>query len=1183
MVSASPLAVHAQTSAPPSTETGADGQQAGPTPTADGATEETKKAPEGGADGEVGARDDGDTLRPIPGEPGSGVPRSEYGRVDPSKLKSPLPRRAQSDDEQRSLDEIERLFVRYNLASTATSASLRDLLTIQAEQGRDAINKYYDAETRMRSSKVRALRSKAVARYQEFLALHPNDPVWTPEVMLRLGQILFEGAGERYRQQEAAWEEELAAFRAKEAAGEDAGEIPPAPEADYSEAIAMFRTASVGFPNYANIDAALYMMGFLLLEEGDFDGARQSFLALSCSNRFEAPEEDGGNVIPSYKVKGRSYDGGCRPSKVNGRYVNEAWLRIGEIHYDMDELDQALAAYAQAASDEKNPFYDEALIRMAWTLYLRRDFAKAVERLDEFVRYADRVKGTEAGLGTAELRDDAVKYIAKSYVEDDWDGDGRYDRVRGLARLDRDYMKRAEEPHVAEIYAALGELFAFQTDFVEAVEIWEETLRRWPTTRTAPDIQLKIMQAHMSLTERDSAARARDKLATNYLRGTDWFYANESDQDALARGFELAEDALVATAVEHHETAQNLRSEGDFQGAKTEYLVAAKAYSAYLDRFPNTASSYEYRFQFADSLYYSDQFSEAAQNYAEVRDSNIDNRLQRDAAEGVIFAFDAALQEEVDAGRFELPDMPKDGIEGQGPGIKPKALPPIIVALQRAYDDFIDIFPDSKSTAQFRYEAASLSQRYLRFGESEKRYIAILDNHCNQNIAINAGYAIIDGHVVRGDLEGTREWTEKLQERNCGSDEERAKFAGELRTIGNAVRFQEAQIYFEAGAFEAAADRYVALVDEAPDDSQADRALNNAAVAYEEIGRFGSATRTYERIYTDYPDSEFADDALLRTGFNHARFFEYEQAVNKYLILAEDDRYADSEHRLLALKNAASLMENLQDYPRAADLFREWSEKSEDPTEKAEGMFRAAVVTGKRKGAERATIKAYQRFLSKHGGAPTEGLRAVEAHLRIGQAYEEMGKRRDADRAYRACISEFERRGLEPASDAAEFPAQAQFFLAERTLKDVLKVKFSGSARKLEKESKQLFDRVVAAAAAYDKVFPYRRLDWTLAGMYQRGFAFEDVAEKLRTAPVPKQLPEFSDAWFAYKDMVAEGATKFEEKAISLYEELVRRSSDFKVNTIWTRRARERLNKYKPEEFPLLRDAALGFQLEDLR
>ena len=76
------------------------------------------------------------------------------------------------------------------------------------------------------------------------------------------------------------------------------------------------------------------------------------------------------------------------------------------------------------------------------------------------------------------------------------------------------------------------------------------------------------------------------------------------------------------------------------------------------------------------------------------------------------------------------PDMPKDGIEGQGPGLKALEMPPLVQALQRSYADFIEIFPDSKSTAQFRSEAASLSQRYLRFKEAEPRYVAILDNHC---------------------------------------------------------------------------------------------------------------------------------------------------------------------------------------------------------------------------------------------------------------------------------------------------------------------------------------------------------------------------------------------------------------------------------------------------------------------
>ena len=88
-----------------------------------------------------------------------------------------------------------------NLRIAERNAYAANLLVIQSEQGRDAINKYYDNETSSKAARVRTLRSKAVARYEEFLQLHPNDPVWTPEIMLRLGQILFEGASERFQQQ----------------------------------------------------------------------------------------------------------------------------------------------------------------------------------------------------------------------------------------------------------------------------------------------------------------------------------------------------------------------------------------------------------------------------------------------------------------------------------------------------------------------------------------------------------------------------------------------------------------------------------------------------------------------------------------------------------------------------------------------------------------------------------------------------------------------------------------------------------------------------------------------------------------------------------------------------------------------------------------------------------------------
>jgi hypothetical protein len=114
-------------------------------------------------------------------------------------------------------------------------------------------------------------------------------------------------------------------------------------------------------------------------------------------------------------------------------------------------------------------------------------------------------------------------------------------------------------------------------------------------------------------------------------------------------------------------------------------------------------------------------------------------------------------------------------------------------------------------------------------------------------------------------------------------------------------------------------------------------------------------------------------------------------------------------------------------------------------------------------------------------------------------------------------------------------------------------------------------------------VFSYRVIEWTLAAMYLRGYGFEHVATKVRRAPVPAQLRPESEAWYAYKDLVAEQMEPFEAKAVTLYEETVKRAKEFKISNKWTQLAKERLNLYKPEEYPLVREPALELEVEDRR
>ena len=82
---------------------------------------------------------------------------------------------------------------------------------------------------------------------------------------------------------------------------------------------------------------------------------------------------------------------------------------------------------------------------------------------------------------------------------------------------------------------------------------------------------------------------------------------------------------------------------------------------------------------------------------------------------------------------------------------------------------------------------------------------------------------------------------------------------------------------------------------------------------------------------------------------------------------------------------------------------------------------------------------------------------------------------------------------------------------------------------------------------------------------------------------MPSSLRKGSEAYYAYKITIQDQLEPFIQKAIGLYEECVKRSKEFRVSNAYTSRALERLNVYKADEFPSLRDPALTLELEDRR
>jgi TolA-binding protein len=72
------------------------------------------------------------------------------------------------------------------------------------------------------------------------------------------------------------------------------------------------------------------------------------------------------------------------------------------------------------------------------------------------------------------------------------------------------------------------------------------------------------------------------------------------------------------------------------QCAMDEYRLAADGYRSYLVAYPNSENTYDIQYNLADALYWSEQYEPAAEAYAAVRDSNLNDEYLSEASRRVV-------------------------------------------------------------------------------------------------------------------------------------------------------------------------------------------------------------------------------------------------------------------------------------------------------------------------------------------------------------------------------------------------------------------------------------------------------------------------------------------------------------------------------------------------------------------
>ncbi len=1017
------------------------------------------------------------------------------------------------------------------------------------ERRKQSVEDAYSRDSAGIEKDLRVRRDEAIRVLETFLARYPGHDRYTPEVMFRLAELYFEKAQDDYYVALPEYEERRALWERGKVAEE-----PVEPEKDYSRAIALYDGLLSRFPRYALADAARYALAFCLEEAGELE-------------RGVAVLQDLVRMHP------------------DSPWVPEAWLRIGEYYFDIGRYDASIEAYEHALVQKDSKYYEMALYKLAWSYFQKYDYPSAIRMYKTLIAHIDEAKG-ELGLG-AQLRSEAVEYLGISLADDDWNGDGTPDPDATVSRA-LSYLSDGK-PYEREVLEKYADTLYAQHEAAKypmAVEAYRAVIARDPMHPGNVAVTEKVIAVFDAMRDMEKMIAERQEMVRRFGPGTAWYEANKARPEVLARVDRQMELALEQAAKFHHKRAQEFKAQAAASGDSSfgaaslqEYREAAAAYAEYLRQFPQTKEAYELTYFHADCLYYSFEFEAAVGEYERVRDWPGRTEYLERAAYAVIDSLEKEAAKRVTEGRMPADEVPgeiqevreEETREGEGKvAVTPRPIPSLTQEWMAAVDAYLAkglARPnDPDLPARLAYRVANESYKYLHLEEARKRFLAIIEKYPQDLVASYAAVNIINSYRLENDWENIQVWAKKIEELQLGKPEQRAQLQEEVRLFQLGAQFKEAERLFEAGEYVQAAEAFVVLVDRDPKNKFADRALQNAAIGYQKARRYDSAARLYERIVSDYPESQYVEGALLQLAENAKKFYDFDRAVRSYQALRA--RFPKSQYAAYALLTAGVLLEaegRLEDAVRACE---EFAKTYPDDADAGEALVRAARMYEKL-GKPDDVIRVSQWFVSRYGGDPKMSEKVIEALARVADIQWAQGARKEWEKTAARVLREFEARGLQPDTPVAAYPARLQFLMVEPLFQEYEKILFTGSVNEQGRKLKRKNALLQQLEEEYSKVLPYKAMEWTSAAFFRMARIHEVFADALFSAEIPQMSQEEMDI---YQTQIEDAAQGYLDRAQERYVKLIEEARRLKIANEWVHKAREAMNKYRPQEFPLFKE-----------
>jgi tetratricopeptide (TPR) repeat protein len=1195
-VSLEPVAL-AQPTAPDTAPT--TGASAAPTPTpSPGAPTGPAAAPR------PTARSSGPAGVPVqpPNGPGVGQPSRPATPVNINPIQL-------SPQEKEELKDIENEYERFVTAANHHDQRMRAIAKREYDARTGELQKRYADRIAKAEAERGKRHSDTIALLEKFLTLHPDHDQFTPDAMFRLADLYIDQADEE--------------VEARLAAQEAAGPQPGAPDAasitaDYAKSTALWEAILTRFPSYRQTPSTLYLLAYYGKTK-DERRSLQVFLALACANKFKwndpptkpPTREEALKRIERKDLRDPYADCTAYPA-AETELVRHAWVRgVADYHFTIPgELDEAIAAYLKVANGgNESKLYAESLYKLAWSYYKRDRLNDSIRRFDESVKLYDSIvaAGNQPPL---ELRDESIQYISVAFT-DPWEGETETNPIKAFERAQAFYRGRENEPHVRDVWVAMGKAFTELQAWDQAVASYRTAIGPpWELNPANPVVHQEIVNVYEAKGDKLAADAAAAELAVKYAPGTPWFAANEKDREAMDNQRRIAERALYAATRNTHAAATTMRKDYEVSAkkdpaAKQDYLAmyskAVELYRTFIATYAESDYIYEFSFLEGEALYWSERYPEAVTQYKWVRDHrDLGTAYYIDAARSIVQSYEAEAQREVDAGKLQPLKVPTVAeLKALPQPWQPQPIPDIYVHLQSEYDNYQNIVADPKAAPQQGINAALISLAYFHIDDAIARFQKVMDKFCTSAEAAKSKDGILAIYEAQSNFDAIEATNKRFIAARCG-DEKSIQLA---MSQNRSLNFSRADERYKKGEYAAAAEAFYRFYKTAADNDQdLPVALFNAAVSYKLADKPKTAIALFkeftEKKAKNFQDSPFFLKAMGLQAASYQAAFDYDNAVKTYLALYDTTRKAKKlgikapeplpgekpqtldQIGLDAMYNAALASELGRDFKKAVELYTQYGGIEPDRRKKDRALWSIAGIY-RQQGDINLMTEAYDRWRARFGRDPGNEDDYVETFYDTAVANKKKGRAPAAKAAGQATIDAWKARGSIKNSKGAKLAGEWQLQIAEDWYQaswDPYQLKTAARTLAEAKAQAAQLDRLKTQAEdKYLALDPYGVVEYSMAAKVRFGDIQYSAAQKIADAPIPVPVAKSGndEVIAAYETQRDANLKKKLDEAKLQWSEVYELAKKGGISNKWSRRALENLGREFPGEYTPLRQEIL--------